>query len=120
MVLNVYQIEIQTSSSPHHIIYVETGANGTGIKFHVKRVNSQEHMVFSMDHVSPPGFGSLSTFKSRDFLGRAEDGSLGRIERVCRTVTPPTTQYDSMGTCNCLNWVNDAVAALERDGVIRA
>ena len=122
MFYNVYQIEIRTPSSPHHIIFVESSNDGGGVKFHVKRVGGRDDMIFKREYVAAPGFGTLSTFKSRDYIGRIkpEEKELNRMEAVCRDITPPSTQYDTAGTCNCYNWVSKAVTALQEDGVLNA
>lgn len=87
MTCNVYRVAFLGAPRDHHIIFVESNSDGSGIIFEV-RGDIQNGMTYETKNGKKPE--DSASFVSKTSIGTVTVGDISRIDSVCRRIPPPS------------------------------
>lgn len=123
MSYNVYLVAYLGAPRDHHVIFIETEPDGSGLVFHVTG-NIQSGMAFEAKNGKRPE--NSASFVNKTYLGWVSADSLPHIEETCRTIPPPKKQfqgpkrlYPKEPLRRCQEWTNEVISALTTNGILQ-
>ena len=124
MSYRVYRVASLGVPRNHHVIFVETGPDGSGDIVNVVG-DVQNGMTFE-HQANQPRPETDATFVEKWFLGQASVGDFSGLVEVCEALPPPKKQFDGPRRLfpgeplrRCQEWTTDAIQALRIQGVLR-
>jgi hypothetical protein len=123
MTCNVYRVAFLGAPRDHHIIFVESKSDGSGIIFQV-RGDIQNGMTYESKNGKKPE--DSASFVSKTSIGTVSVGDISRIDSVCRRIPPPAKQFNGPKRINpnvplrrCQEWTQETVQALRNEAILK-
>ncbi|GAB0138051.1 hypothetical protein EsDP_00006298 [Epichloe bromicola] len=118
----VFTVRFGEHVASHHGIFVQTNEDGCGTLYDVRgAVSANGRLVFKCNQER------LSRFKFADAKGVIKKDHVPELERICRSVAAPDSQYPASSetgyavpACRCGEWTSQAWAAVSASGIVKA
>jgi len=120
---NVYRVAFLGTPRDHHVIFVETKVDGSGVIFQV-RGDIQNGMTYEFKDGKKPE--DSASFVSKTPIGKVSLADVPRIDPICKRIPPPPKQFNGPKRINpsiplrrCQEWTQEAVQALQNEGILK-
>jgi hypothetical protein len=123
MSYNVYKISYIGVPRDHHVIFVETNADGTG---HIFQVTGDIQTGMTHGHKVGKKPEDSASYVGKEYIGTISTTSYARIESIVNSIEPPKKQFNGPNRINpqeplrrCQEWTAEAIQALKDSGVLK-